>query len=152
MMQSPPLNKDSVARTLDVIGDRWTFLILREAFFGVQRYDQMQANLGIATNILAQRLKKLAGAGIFRREVDPEDGRRRCYRLTDKGRDLYGVCLALLAWGDRWLADAEGPPLVLVHKPCGQVTRPVVACSACGAALAARDVDYRVRPAERAGA
>ena len=66
MTQQPPLEKDSVARTLEVIGDRWTFLILREAFFGVQRYDQMQANLGIATNILAQRLKKLTTDGVFR--------------------------------------------------------------------------------------
>lgn len=144
MTQQPPLEKDSVARTLEVIGDRWTFLILREAFFGVQRYDQMQANLGIATNILAQRLKKLTTDGVFRRETDPEDGRRRIYRLTEKGRDLYGVCLSLLAWGDRWLADADGPPLTLIHKTCGAVTHPYVACSACGKPLRPREVDYRL--------
>lgn len=147
--KQPPEHQDSVARTLEIVGDRWSFLILREAFFGVKRYDALHANLGIATNILSQRLKKLVAAGIFRRETDPEDGRKLLYRLTDKGHDLYGVCLALMAWGDRWLADADGPPLELTHRRCGAVTRPVVACSACGEPLAARDVDYRLRTPDR---
>lgn len=144
----PPESKDSVARTLEVVGDRWSFLILREAFFGVKRYDALHDNLGIATNVLSQRLKKLTREGVFRREPDPEDGRKRVYRLTEKGRDLYGVCLALMAWGDRWLADADGPPLELRHRTCGATTRPVVACSACGEPLQARDVDYRLRSAD----
>ena len=111
--KQPSVAEDSVARTLDIVGDRWSFLILREAFFGVKRFEALQANLGIATNVLSQRLRKLTAAGVFHRAPDPEDGRKRIYRLTEQGRDLYGVCLSLMAWGDRWLADTEGPPLVL---------------------------------------
>lgn len=146
--KQPSVAQDSVARTLDIIGDRWSFLILREAFFGVKRFEALQAHLGIATNILSQRLRKLTGAGIFRRDADPDDGRKRLYRLTEKGRDLYGICLSLMAWGDRWLADADGSPLALTHRQCGARTRPLVSCSACGEPLDAREVDYRLRDAD----
>lgn len=146
--KQPSVAADSVARTLDIVGDRWSFLILREAFFGVKRFEALQANLGIATNVLSQRLRKLTAAGVFHRAPDPEDGRKRIYRLTEQGRDLYGVCLSLMAWGDRWLADAEGPPLVLTHRNCGASMRPVVVCSECGEPLQAREVRYRLRDAK----
>ncbi|WP_043765257.1 winged helix-turn-helix transcriptional regulator [Algiphilus aromaticivorans] len=146
--KQPSVAEDSVARTLDIVGDRWSFLILREAFFGVKRFEALQANLGIATNVLSQRLRKLTAAGVFHRAPDPEDGRKRIYRLTEQGRDLYGVCLSLMAWGDRWLADAEGPPLVLTHRNCGAPMQPVVVCSECGEPLQAREVRYRLRDAK----
>ena len=105
----------SVARTIDILGDRWIFLILREAFFGVRYYDQFLSNLGIATNMLSNRLKRLVENGIMEKNKDSTDSRRMTYRLTEKGRDLYPVTLAFMQWGDRWLADEKGPPLLLFH-------------------------------------
>ena len=137
--------KDSVARTLDLVGDGWTFLVLREAFFGVRRFDAFQNTLGIATNILADRLRRLTRDGIFERQRDPEDGRRFEYRLTERGRDLYWVTLALMRWGDKWLADGQGPPLQLTHDRCGKDFTPQTVCSACGEEIDPREVSYRSR-------
>ena len=135
----------SVARTLDIVGDRWIFLILREAFFGIRHYDQFQANLGIATNILSDRLKTLVKNGIMGRRKDRKDARRIQYRLTEKGLDLYPVTLALMQWGDRWLADADGPPLFLYHKTCGHDLTPVMCCAQCHQPVDARQVSYESR-------
>ena len=132
----------SVARTLDILGDRWMFLILREAFFGVRYYDQFQANLGIATNILSNRLKKLVENSIFERHKDKLDSRRIKYRLTEKGRDLYPVTLTLMQWGDRWLADKNGPPLYLNHKRCGHKLTLAMCCENCGEVVDVYDVTY----------
>ncbi|MBW1990364.1 MAG: helix-turn-helix transcriptional regulator [Deltaproteobacteria bacterium] len=132
----------SVARTLRVLGDKWLFLILREAFFGVKNYDDFQAKLGIATNVLSGRLKTLVENGVLKREQDPADGRKVTYRLTEKGVDLYPIVLALMRWGDRWLADESGPPLILHHKPCGERLEPVTCCKACGGEVLAQDIRY----------
>ncbi len=132
----------SVARTLEILGDRWIFLILREAFFGVRNYDQFLSNLGIATNILSDRLKILVAHGIMEKQPDPKDARRIRYRLTEKGLDLFDIVLAFMQWGDRWLADEDGPPLALYHKGCGQHLEPVMNCAACGKKVHARDVAY----------
>lgn len=137
----------SVARTLEIVGDRWIFLILREAFFGVRHYDQFETNLGIATNILSHRLKILVKNGIFAKQKDNKDARRITYRLTEKGIDLYSVTLALLQWGDRWLADDDGPPLILHHKTCGHRLEPVMCCAYCGEPVKAREVTYENGPA-----
>ncbi len=136
----------SVARALDILGDRWTFLILREAFFGIQFYDRFQANLGIATNILSHRLKRLVENGIMDRRRDPVDSRRIKYKLTEKGRDLYDVTLAFMKWGDKWLSDENGPPLTLYHKKCGQRLEPLMSCSNCKAPIDAREVTFEVNP------
>ncbi len=132
----------SVARTLEILGDRWIFLIIREAFFGVRYYDKFQANLGIATNILSDRLKVLVENGIFQKEKDDIDARRIKYRFTRKGIDIYTITLALMQWGDRYLSDDDGPPLTLYHKPCGQRLEPVMSCAHCGDAINARDVIF----------
>lgn len=132
----------SVARTIEVISDRWTFLILREAFFGVRYYDKFQVNLGIATNILSQRLKMLVEHEILRKQKDPDDARRIIYRFTEKGIDLYPITLALMTWGDRWLADKKGPPLKLHHKTCGHRLDPVMCCARCGRPVNAREVSF----------
>jgi len=137
----------SVARTLDILGDRWIFLILREAFFGVRHYDQFQKNLGIASNILSQRLKILVNNGIFTKKKDDTDGRRITYRFTEKGIDIYSITLALLQWGDRWLADEDGPPLILHHNTCGHRLEPVMCCAHCGKPVNAREVTYENGPA-----
>ncbi len=135
----------SVGRTIKILGDRWIFLILREAFFGIHYYDQFQLNLGIATNILSSRLKGLVEHGIMEKQKDPTDARRVQYRLTEKGIDLYQVTLTLMDWGDRWLSDNDGPPLTLYHKKCGHKLTPVMCCSACGEIIKAREVSFEER-------
>lgn len=120
----------SVARTLQIIGDQWSFMVMREAFFGIRRYDRMQRNLGIAPNILTDRLSRLVEKGVVARVPYQTAPLRHEYVLTPMGLDLYGPFLAMLAWGDRWLADGR-PPLVLTHKRCGRDFTPVVLCDAC---------------------
>lgn len=135
----------SVGRALDILRDRWIFFIIREAFFGVKTYERFQQNLAIATNILSSRLKELVKNGIFERIQNPEDGRRFIYRLTEKGLDLYPVTLALMNWGDRWLAGQEGPPLALFHKTCGHPLHTETRCVNCGQPVHAWEVTYQER-------
>ena len=120
----------SVARTLEHIGERWTFLVLRDAFYGVRRFDDFQESLGIARNILAKRLTKLVDAGIMRKELYQEHPPRYEYRLTEKGRDLVPILTSLLAWGDKW--ETDEPPVRLIHTTCGNVMHSQAVCSACG--------------------
>lgn len=134
---------DSVERTLDVVGDRWSFLILREAFFGVRRFDEFRQNTGVAPNILTARLKKLVDHGVFRRARYSGHANRYEYRLTDKGLDLYPMIVLMMRWGDKWLSGPEGPPLTLIHKPCGHVLDAPLRCDACGAAVDAHDMDWK---------
>lgn len=124
----------SIARTLDAIGDRWSLLIIRDAFYGVRRFDVFQRDLGVARNILADRLQKLVEKGVLERRQYEERPPRYEYRLTDRGRDLVGVVLAMMRWGDDWTATGP-PPVSVIHTTCGKVTRPVVACSECGEEL-----------------
>ena len=129
---SPTYDLDcSVARTLEHIGERWTFMILRDAFYGIRRFDDFRASLGIARNILAKRLAKLVDAGIMRKELYQEHPPRFEYRLTAKGRDLVPILTAFLAWGDRWESDAT-PPVQLIHTDCGHTMHHEAVCSECG--------------------
>ena len=132
----------SVARSLEILSDRWVFLILREIFFGEHHYDQFQSNLGIATNILSRRLKSLVEHGVLEKQPDETDARRIRYSLTEKGLDLYSVTLSLIAWGDKWLADESGVPLKLHHKTCGHRLHPQMCCRQCGEVVKAKDVNY----------
>jgi DNA-binding HxlR family transcriptional regulator len=136
----------SFGRTLALIGDRWSMLILREEFFGVRRFDDLQRNLGIARNILTGRLHNLVDCGILERRLYQDRPRRFEYRLSQKGIDLYPALVALMEWGDRYVADEPGPPLVLRHKRCGQRTRPTLTCSACGEDIDARDMEPEPGP------
>ncbi len=129
----------SVARTLEVVGEWWTMLVIREAFNGVRRFDDFQGNLGIARNVLASRLQGLVDHDVLERR-QYQDRPPRCeYRLTQKGRDLYPVLIAMLAWGDRWMAGEDGPPLKLTHE-CGHEPDATLVCSHCNAKLEPRDV------------
>ncbi|MFN8643966.1 MAG: helix-turn-helix domain-containing protein [Candidatus Binatia bacterium] len=130
----------SVARTLSVIGDRWTLLVLRDAFLRTRRFEDFQRQLGITRHLLAGRLRKLVAAGILERIRYQEKPARYEYKLTEKGRDLYPVIVALLRWGDRWMSDESGPPLTLVHKSCGHTMHPTLVCPDCGEPIGARDV------------
>jgi DNA-binding HxlR family transcriptional regulator len=133
----------SVARTLKVIGDRWSFMVIREAFFGVRRFDDLQSKLGIASNILIDRLNRLVAEGIFSRDKYQDLPQRFDYSLTEKGKDLYGPLIAMLRWGDRWLAK-DAPPLILTHRACGSDFSPAVICDQCRRPLAARDMSYKL--------
>src|SRR4051794_19483216 len=108
----------AVAGALELIGERWTLLIVRDAFLGIRRFDDFQRNLGVARNVLQTRLERLVEAGILRRERYQERPDRFEYRLTSKGVDLWPVLVALMKWGDRHLFP-EGSPVVLRHKGCG---------------------------------
>jgi len=131
----------SIARTLSVIGDRWTMLVLREAFLRTRRFDDFQERTGAPRPMLAERLRRLVDQGILERRRYSERPPRDEYRLTERGVDLYPVIVSLLRWGDRWMADELGPPVELRHRGCGEVMVPDLACPACGAWVSARDVE-----------
>jgi DNA-binding HxlR family transcriptional regulator len=122
----------SIARTLEVVGERWTLLVLREAFYGRRRFSDLHAQLGIARNILSARLRTLVEHGLLESVPYHEPGRRTRfeYHLTEKGRDLMPALLALMAWGDRHRADADGPAVVVEHRGCGSPVHVDLACAA----------------------
>jgi DNA-binding HxlR family transcriptional regulator len=137
----------SIARTLSVVGDRWTLLVLRDAFLGVRRFADFHADLGTTRHRLADRLRKLVAHGVLERVPYQRRPTRYEYRLTEKGRDLYPVVVSLTRWGDRWMAGDDGPPLKLVHRGCGHEIMPELACPACSAPITARDMQARPGPA-----
>lgn len=130
----------SVARTLSVIGDRWTMLILRNAFMRMRRFDDFQSSLGMTRHLLASRLKRLVEEGIFERVPYQQAPVRHEYVLTDKGKALHPVLMALANWGDDWMDKGMGPPLLYQHRACGHVMRPVMVCSECHEPLTASQV------------
>jgi DNA-binding HxlR family transcriptional regulator len=151
----------SMARTLAVIGDRWTLLILRECFLRVRRFDDFQERLGIGRPILTDRLRKLVDHFVLTKVAYQQNPTRYEYRLTPKGLDLYPVVLSIVHWGDIHLAGRKGRPVVHEHVACGHVFDPMMTCSACQAALDPHDVrvlpgpglrDARRLPRERGAA
>lgn len=128
----------SVARTLSIIGDRWTMLIIRNAFLGTRRFADFQSQLGMTKHLLSERLKRLVDVGVLKK-VAYQQGRYE-YRFTNKGRALYPVMLAMTAWGDAWLDEGKGAPLLYVHKGCGKQMTPTICCSECGEPVTGKDV------------
>lgn len=122
----------SIRRSLDVIGQKWTLLILRDAVNGVRRFDQLRDHLGVSDPVLAERLRKLVAAGLLQSAPYSEPGQRvrKEYRLTDKGRDLYPVLIALLQWGDKHCSEPDGPPVRVTHRDCGEPVEAKVMCAA----------------------
>lgn len=139
----------SIARSLSVVGDRWTLLVLRECFLGVRRFEDFQAHLGLSRHRLADRLARLVEDGVLKKVPYQDKPLRLEYRLTDKGRDLYPVLLSLVRWGDRWMDGGKGPPVIYRHQTCGHMTTPVLSCSECGEALTAREVTPMAGPGLR---
>jgi DNA-binding HxlR family transcriptional regulator len=131
----------SVAATLQVIGDRWSALLIRESFYRSTRFDEFQQRLNIAPNILTQRLRRLVELGILTRTAYRQRPTRHQYRLSEKGLDLYPVPLAMLAWGDRWVFNCE-PPVRLTHEPCGSALTPILTCSACAEPISRADIAF----------
>ncbi|MEA2591574.1 MAG: hypothetical protein QOD62_1405 [Actinomycetota bacterium] len=129
----------SVAQCLEIVGEWWSLLIVRDAFLGVTRFEDLQARLGISRNILTQRLNRLVDKGVLKRVPYQDRPPRSEYRLTEKGRDLWHVVTAMRQWGDRWAAPS-GPPLNIRHTACGRVVKAVPVCSHCGEPLDVRAV------------
>jgi len=136
----------SLAQTLEVVGERWTLLILRDAFFGIRRFEEFQRRLGIARNILSARLARLVEEGILERRAVSPGGKWAEYRLTDKGRELQPALLALVQWGDRWYPNEDGLRVEFFDHRTGDPIRPILAYSQEGEALAPRDIRARPGP------
>ena len=135
----------SIARSLEVVGERWTLLIVRDAFLGLRRFDEFQRSLGIATNVLTARLDLLTETGIFARRRYQERPERFEYVLTEKGRDLYPVLVALLQWGDRYVSEV--PPRLLRHGADGGKVTARVVCEVCNEEVSPFDVESPLNPA-----
>jgi DNA-binding HxlR family transcriptional regulator len=138
----------SIAQCLEIVGEWWTLLILRDVFLGYSRFDEFESRLGIARNVLTQRLERLVDAGVLERVPYQERPVRHDYLLTEKGRDLWQVVTAMRQWGDRWAAPG-GAPVELVHRACGEVVDVVPSCSHCGEQLTTLDVQARPGPGLR---
>lgn len=134
----------SIARTVDILGDGWTLLVLREVFYGQSHFDGFINALGIARNTLADRLKRLEQAGVLHRRAYQTEPVRYEYLPTEKGRELFSVLAALNSWGDRWLTGAEGAPVTVHHRSCGREVRAEVVCAECGEPL--RHEETSVQP------
>jgi DNA-binding HxlR family transcriptional regulator len=138
----------SVARALEAMGDRWTMLVIREAFLGTRRFDDYQRNLGIARNVLADRLARLVDEDILRRSAYQERPARFEYLLTEKGIDLWPVLVSLMKWGDRHAAP-DGPPMLILHRGCGGEVNERFVCEKCGDPVDARGSEARPGPGSR---
>ncbi len=154
--QSPPalafsMDNCQVARTLEVIGETGTMLVLREVFNGVRRFDDMRRHSGVSRQVLTNRLNALVEHGILRRVPYQEEGARARheYRLTPKGFDLYPVLVALAQWGERYVADPDGVPVEFEHRGCGAVARSVLVCDEGHRIDDLREVGTRPGPAAR---
>ncbi len=135
----------SIARALEIVGERWTLLVIRDAFLGVRRFDDFQASLGVARNVLSSRLERLVAAGVLERIRYQERPERFEYHLTAMGRELRTALLALMSWGDRHLAP-DGPPRLVEHDGCGGSVRASLLCGDCGAEVDPADVRSRPGP------
>jgi DNA-binding HxlR family transcriptional regulator len=141
----------SVARTMEVVGERWAMLIMKDVFLGLTRFDDLQRDLGIARNVLAERLESLVADGLLERRVYRQRPVRHEYVLTEKGQDLESVLFAMVAWGDRWQSKTTGPPLKLRHETCANDTVAKVVCACCGLPLRAEDITAHGGPGGRIG-
>jgi DNA-binding HxlR family transcriptional regulator len=141
----------TITRALDVVGDRATFLVMREVFSGVRRFDDIRLRTGMARQVLSVRLGRLVTEGLLRRHDYQEPGQRRRweYRLTPKGFDLYPVLVALLDWGDRYAVDADGPAVGARHRGCGGQVRAVLRCDRGHDVTEMREVGFGPGPGAR---
>ena len=141
----------TIERAVGVFGDRWSFLVLREVFSGIRRFDDLRIRTRIPKQVLSSRLASLIDSGLLRREPYREPGQRTRneYRLTQKGLDLYPVLVALLDWGNRYAVDVDGPPIEAVHRGCGGSVHAALACSEGHELESTRDVIFSIGPGAR---
>jgi DNA-binding HxlR family transcriptional regulator len=136
----------SIARTLEIAGEPWSPLILRDVYVGISRFDDLQRDLGISRKVLTQRLGWLVEHGMLERRPYSARPPRFEYVLTDKGLAFCDILVLMTAWGDRWAAGPEGPPVLHRHRACGKVTRVHLCCDRCGEPLTAADLDVEPGP------
>jgi DNA-binding HxlR family transcriptional regulator len=140
----------SIARTMDVAGEPWSPLIVRNIYVGISRFDQLQESLGISRKVLAERLRWLTEAGVLERREYSAGPVRHEYKLTEKGLDLVEVLMVMVRWGDKWLADEAGPPVLYRHHACGQISHVELHCSECGEPMGPASIDVLAGPARPA--
>jgi DNA-binding HxlR family transcriptional regulator len=140
----------SIARSLAVAGEPWAPLVLRDVWVGINRFDDIQRDLGISRKVLAERLRHLVAEGMLERRPYSERPPRHEYVLTRKGFEFVDVLMAMAAWGDRWTAGEAGPPVLRRHRACGHVTQVELHCSVCGEPLHSADVDVEAGPGQGA--
>ena len=136
----------SIAGALEVVGERWSLLIVRDVMLGLRRFDELQGHLGIARNVLQTRLTRLQEQGVIEKQIYQERPPRYEYRLTEKGLDLWPTIVSLMKWGDRYAAPAAGPPVLIEHRGCGGAVDDHRICEACGARVEVRDAVGRPGP------
>lgn len=136
---------DGVQQALEIFSEQWAFAILQESFFGVRRFDELQASLGISRNVLSKRLKNLVGHAVLSRRIYQTKPDRFDYVLTPKGRALFPIFLAMMQWGNEWL-DVEYPGWSMIHTTCGEAVTPTMVCAACKEPLKPREVELAVGP------
>jgi DNA-binding HxlR family transcriptional regulator len=130
----------AVVETLNLFRDPWDFGLLVECFFGVRRFEEFQSRLGISRNMLSKRLKALVAQDVLERRLYMSKPDRFEYRLTDKGRDLFPIFMAVKRWGEKWIPDAASEEWFMRHDPCGHECNPITACDRCGGEIAVRDI------------
>jgi DNA-binding HxlR family transcriptional regulator len=136
----------SIARTMAVVGESWSLLIVRDVWVGITRFDDLQADLGVSRKVLAERLRLLVDEAVLERRLYNERPPRHEYVLTEKGAELTDILITITAWGDRWTATGAGPPVLLRHRACGHVTHAEVHCAVCGKPMHGADVDVQPGP------
>jgi DNA-binding HxlR family transcriptional regulator len=136
----------SVARALEVLGERWTLLVVRDALGGLSRFDEFQQSLGVARNVLADRLRRLVEAGVLQRVQYSQRPERYRYQLTDMGRELAIPIISLMHWGDRHLAGPAGPPRLTRHRTCGGHLRAHLVCDECQQTVPPSDMELSYAP------
>jgi len=136
----------SIARTLSVVGDRWTLLVLRDSFLGVRRFSEYQKNIGLSRHRLADRLGKVVEHELLEKVLYQKNPPRYEYRLTPKGIDIYPVLLSLASWGNQWMTDKDGVPMEYQHRSCGHKTTPVLSCSECGETIVPQQITPLLGP------
>ena len=136
----------SIGKASSVFGDLWTLLIVRQIFFGLKRFSEIQKSLGITKHRLTDRLSRLIEEGLIYKHLYDENYNRFEYLLTEKGLDLYPVLIALGQWGDKWMKDCDGVPIEYVHTNCGKVTKPTLSCSCCGEPMKLGEFSLKVGP------
>lgn len=141
--ETPTVLFDEIA---EIIGDRWASLIIRSVFTGLNRFQDIQTDSAIATNILTNRLVELQDIGILVKQEASKGRTRSRYRLTEKGRDIYPILISLMVWGDRWFPSPEGPPLILSHTPCGASLTLKMACATCGENITLGEMSVEITP------
>ena len=146
LRRSYPGQVCSIARALEVVGERWTLLILRDAVVGLKRFDEFQDSLGIASNVLTSRLKLLCDEGVLERSPDEERPGRPKYVLTDKGRELGPALIVLMKWGDRHYPTPKGPPRLTLHAGCGGTIGSDLRCDRCGRQAKGGEIEFLPGP------